>query len=186
MTTLVRNSPPSATDKLRRLIWMATWLFVFRFTPVPLHGWRTFVLRCFGAQIGKHAAIYPDVRLWAPWNLELGTNVTVGGGVELYCVGKIKLGNRVIVSQRSFLCTATHDIHSASFDLVAGDIVVEENAWIAAEALIGPGVTIGTNAVVAARAVVFRNVESSQVVAGNPARPISRRSAEARNVLKHL
>lgn len=183
---LSRCSPPDTSDKLRRLMWMAAWLLLFRFTPVPLHGWRTLLLRWFGARIGKHVAIYPDARVWAPWNLEIGANVTVGAGVELYCVGQIKLGDQVIVSQRSFLCTASHDIHSPSFDLVAGDIVVDDNAWIAAEALIGPGVTVGKNAVVAARAVVFRNVAPSEVVAGNPAQPISERSVAGRNHLKHL
>jgi putative colanic acid biosynthesis acetyltransferase WcaF len=177
--------PPSLADKLRRALWGAIWLLLFRPTPVPLHGWRRLLLRMFGAKVGAGAAIYPSALVWAPWNVSIGANATVGGGADIYAVGRCMIGDHAIISQRAFLCGASHNIQSPTFDLVVGDIEVGANAWVAAEAFVGPGVKIGEGAVVAARAVAIRDVPEWLVVGGNPARTIGRRPAEARNLLRH-
>jgi putative colanic acid biosynthesis acetyltransferase WcaF len=126
------------------------------------------------------------VRIWAPWNVRIGHNVTIGGGVEIYAVGKITIGDNTIVSQRAYLCGASHDVSSPTFDLMIGDIKIGNNVWIAAEAFIGPGVTIGDNAIVAARSVVARDVAPWTIVAGNPARVVGERAKTGQNHIKRV
>jgi putative colanic acid biosynthesis acetyltransferase WcaF len=158
-------------------------LLAFRLTPVPLHGWRRIVLRFFGAHVAPRSAIYPSVRIWAPWNLQIGTAATVGPGVSLYNVAPIKIGEDAVISQGSYLCTATHDHLADDFALMVAPIEVGSNAWVAAEAFIAPGITIGESAVIGARSTVTRCVKDFTIVAGNPASPIATRPENARNNL---
>jgi putative colanic acid biosynthesis acetyltransferase WcaF len=165
-------------------MWRIAWTLSCRFTPAPLHSWRSSVMRVFGARIGRNCAVYPDVNIWAPWKVVLGDNVTIGPGAELYSVGMITVDDFGIISQSSLLCTATHDPNAPDFCLQISPIRVGRHSWIAAGAFIGPGVNLGEGAVVGARAVVTRNVASWTVVAGNPAREIAQRSRAARNHLR--
>ena len=98
--------------------------------------------------------------------------------VDCYCVDKIKLGKDVVVSQYSFLCTASHDYKDSSFPLVTAPISIEKNAWIAADVFLGPGVTVGEGAVVGARSTVFNNVDRNTVIAGSPPRLIGERGSD--------
>lgn len=162
-------------NKFLRQVWHAFWFFFFRPTPVFLHPWRSFLLRLFGSKIEGRVYVYPDVRIFAPWNLTLKEGSSLGPGVDCYCVDKIEVGPGAVVSQRTFLCTASHDIRSRLFELVTAPISIGGYAWIAAEAFIGPGVNVGEGAVVGARACVIKGVKPWTVVAGNPARQIKRR-----------
>jgi putative colanic acid biosynthesis acetyltransferase WcaF len=180
---LVRRPPPSVGNKLKRGLWQGVWLLAFRLSPVPLHAWRRLILRLFGAQIGANSAIYPSVRIWAPWNLRVGAAATVGPGVNLYNVAPIIIGEDAVISQGSHLCTATHDHQSADFALMVAPIGIGPNAWVAAEAFVAPGVSIGKSAVIGATSTVTRSVTDYTIVAGNPAKPIGRRPEDARNDL---
>ena len=104
----------------------------------------------FGAAIGRHARVMPSARVWAPWNLSLGEDACLGHDVDCYCVAPVSVGAHATVSQYTFLCTATHDPADAHMRLQAAPIVVEDQAWICADVFVGPGVTIGENAVVTA------------------------------------
>ena len=180
---LTRCPPPSLANKLRRGVWQIAYQVAFRLTPISLHGWRRLVLRLFGARIGPGCAIYPSVRIWAPWNLSAKRSVTIGPQVNVYNVATVELGEDVIVSQGSHLCTATHDHLSEDFSLMAGPITVGPNAWIAADAFVAPGVSIGRSAVVGARSTVTRPVPEYSIVAGSPAKVIGTRPETARNGL---
>jgi len=127
------------------------------------------LLRCFGARIGAGAHPYPAARIWAPWQLEMGADSCLADGVDCYNVAPIRLGRGAVVSQRAFLCAATHDYADPAFPLVAREISIGDRAWVAAEAFVGPGVTVGEGAVVGARAVATKDVEPWTVVGGNPA-----------------
>lgn len=175
--------PPPLSDKLRRAVWQLVCLVLFRPSPVPLHGWRRGILRLFGAKVGARVAVYPGASIYAPWNLELGDGTTIGGGTRIYSVDRIILGPRAVVSQGAHLCTATHDLRSPGFELTAAPIRIGADAWVAADAFVGPGVEIGNGSVVAARGVVVRSVGAWQIVAGNPARPVGERPVTARNSL---
>ena len=137
--------------------------------------WRIFLLKRFGAKIGKGCSIAPSCRIWAPWNMDLSDCVCLAAGVDFYCVSPIRIEKHVTVSQRAFLCSASHDISSLARPLIHSPIIIEEHAWICAEAFVGAGVTVGEGAVVGARAVVMRDVEPWAVVAGNPAKFVKTR-----------
>lgn len=163
-------------ERILRLLWNIVWLFFCRATPSwGFRGWRLFILKCFGAKAGKGCVVYPSCKIWAPWNLEMGDYVCLAEDVDCYTVAPIKLGNKVSVSQRSFLCSASHDISDVNRPLTFAPIVIRDFSWIAAQAFVGPGVTIGEGAVVGACAVVTKDVEPWTVVAGNPARVIKKR-----------
>ena len=163
-------SPHSRTNQLMRLLWRVVWLFAYRPSPTVFHAWRRFLLRMFGAKIAGNAYPHPSVKIWAPWNLEMGPLSCLGPYVDCYSVDRIVIGSRATISQYSFLCAATHEYRLLHRPVVTSPIVIAEQAWVAADAFIGPGVTIGEGAVVGARASVYRDVAPWTVVAGNPAR----------------
>lgn len=165
-----------ARNRLVRACWSLAYLLLFRPTPRwALNGWRASLLRIFGARIGRGSRIHPSVRIWAPWNLEIGDYVAVAEGVELYSVAKIKIGSKCAVSQRSFICTASHDITSLKRPLTHAPIEVGDHVWIAAESMVHPGVTVSDGVIVAARSVLRDSPEAWTVWAGNPARCVGAR-----------
>lgn len=181
---LVRRPPPSIANKLARAAWGIVRVLLFRPTPAPLHAWRRLILRGFGARVGSRVAVYPSADIWAPWNLTIEEGATIGGGAIIYNVDHITVGRYAVISQGAHLCTASHDHNAPTFDLMTASIRVGEEAWVAAEAFIGPGVTIANGAVVGARAVVVKSVDERAVVVGNPAKAVGMRAIEGRNRLR--
>jgi putative colanic acid biosynthesis acetyltransferase WcaF len=179
------NQPPpdsftgpsfSLGNRLARALWAIAHLLLVRWTPRPFHAWRAFVLRLFGAKLGRNCHIYAGAVIWAPWNLEAGDECGVADGAVLYNQAPIILGRRVVISQGSHLCTGTHDYENPNFPLVAKPIVVGDQAWIAAESFVHPGITIGEGAVIGARSVVTKDMPAWMVCVGNPCQPIKPRA----------
>ena len=169
------------SNKAGRFLWGFCRLFFFRPFSLPIfNSWRLFILRIFGAKIGSGCKISSSVKVWAPWNLEIGQQTAIGPEAGCYSPGKIILGNKVVISQHAYLCTASHDYNKKENPLITRPIIVRDYAWIAAGAYIGMGVTIGEGAVVGARAVVTRDVMPWTVVAGNPAMFIKNRKLESK------
>lgn len=166
----------SLKNRIARAVWGIACAVLFRPSPRPFHAWRNFVLRIFGAKIGRGCHIYPKVRIWAPWNLVCAEEVGIGDGATLYSQAPITLGRRVVISQGAHLCTGSHDYESEGFELFAKPITVGDHAWLAAECFVHPGVSIGEGAVVGARSVVTRDVPAWMVCAGNPCKPIKART----------
>jgi len=165
----------SLRHRLLRVLWGVTWALLAAWTPPPLRRWRAFLLRRFGAKIATTASIYGSARIWYPPNLTVGAFATIGPGATVYCADKIVLEDHAIVSQGAQLCGAGHDIEDPAFQTVAKPIVIGRRAWVAAEAFVGPGVTIGEGAVLGARGCAFRNLEAWTVYGGNPARALKLR-----------
>ena len=168
----------SLAHRLFRLIWNLAWLALASWTPAPLHRWRVWLLNCFGAHIHDTAHVYGSAKVWYPPNLTMGARSCLGPNVNCYCMAPIRLGNGSIVSQGSHLCAGMHDIEDPDFQLIVKPINISSCAWVAAEAFVGPGVTIGEWAVLGARAVVFKDMEPFSVYVGNPALLIKYRSAK--------
>ena len=166
----------SLTQRLARGLWQLSWLLLARWTPRPFHAWRVLLLQRWGARIGAGCLVYADVVIWAPWHLSMADGAAIGDGAEIYNVAPISLGVRAVVSQKAFLCSASHDHRREDFPLTSAPITVGDRAWVAARAIVLPGITIGAGAVVAAGSVVTRNVVPGCTVAGNPARVV--RAAE--------
>lgn len=167
--------PPSVANRLGRFAFVVVWLLLARPTPPALHAWRRMLLRLFGAKIGRGAAIYGSAKVWAPWNLIMEPGACLAREVNCYNVAVVTLKRGCVVSQGAHLCSATHDFRAAGFPLTSAPIIVGEDAWVAAEAFVGPGVTIGKRAVLGARAVAVKGVPAATIAAGNPARIIGRR-----------
>ena len=132
-------------------------------------------MRLWGTRTHHRCSFFPSIQIWAPWNLSTGRGVAIDEDVDLYNVASIKLGHFVSISRRAFLCTASHDISDVRRPLIYKPIIVGNGVWIGAEAIICPGVTIGDGAVVAAGAVVTKDVPAWAVVGGNPAQVIKER-----------
>ena len=165
----------SLQNRLARAVWNMVYWTLFWPSPNVLHFWRVFILRLFGATVGKRVHVYPGVKIWAPWNLELGDQCGIASGVILYSQGKIKLGKKVVISQGALVCAGTHDYTDPGFPLITKPIKIEDHVWIAAEAFIHPGITIGEGAVIGARSVVTKDMPSWMVCAGHPSIPFKKR-----------
>ena len=161
--------------RLYRVCWALTWALLASWTPPQFVGWRRLLLRAFGAKVASTANVYASARIWHPGNLELGAFACIGRGVTAYSMAKITLGPYALVSQGAHLCAGAHDFEDPNFQLYARPITLDHRAWVAAEAFVGPGVTIGEGAVLGARAVAFSDLEPWTVYAGNPAQKIKPR-----------
>lgn len=161
--------------RLLRLLWSLVWNVFGIWTPTPLHKWRWLLLRLFGAKLAVSAKVYPGVHVWYPPNLVMKDYACLGRGVNCYCMDTITIGRYAVVSQSASLCGGTHDIGDRFFQLVTRPINLADNVWVAAEAFVGPGVTIGEGAVLGARAVLMKDLGPWMVAVGNPARVLRRR-----------
>ncbi len=172
-----REGGPSFSVRHRtlRLAWGIAWALLAAWTPAPLHRWRAFLLRLFGARLARNARVHGSTRIWYPLHLVMEENTLIGRGAIIYCIAPVRIGRGAVISQGAHLCTGSHDIDDASFQLTARPITVGANAWVAAEAFVGLGVSIGEGAVLGARGVAFGDLAAWTVYAGNPARPIRAR-----------
>ncbi len=152
------------------LLWWLVQAIVFPLTPHFWHGARAAVLRGFGARIGQGVCIRPTARFTYPWKVEIGDYSWIGDDVVLYSLDQITIGQHCVISQQSYLCTGSHDIHDPAFGLKTAPIRVGNGVWIAADCFIAPGVQIGANAVIGARSTVFNDMPEQQVCWGHPCR----------------
>lgn len=162
------------SDYLRRALW-ALLQPLWRLSPRWCWGWRRTLLRAFGARIGAGVRLYPAATIQQPWHLSIGPGCTIAWDVTIYCLGPVSIGADVVISQGAHLCAGDHNIRDPGFPVLKRPITVGDGVWIAADAFIGPGLSIGERAVVGARAVVMRDVPDGAVVAGNPARVVGQR-----------
>lgn len=162
---------PSFTlgNRIYRAIWGITWALLASWTPPMLRGWRRWLLRRFGATVAPTANVYSSARIWSPANLVIDHRATIGREVNVYSMGPIHIHAHAIISQGAHLCAGTHDIESPTFQLRTRPIIIGERAWIAADAFVGPGVTVGEGAVLGARGCAMRDLDPWTVYSGNPA-----------------
>lgn len=165
----------SRSALFKRALWEVLGAPLFALSPRPLWGWRRALLRAFGAEIGANVHIHPSVEIAIPWTLTIGPDVGIGHRAILYGLGPITIGAGSTVSQYAHLCAGTHDHRRADFPLRKPPITLGEGVWVCADAFVGPGVSIGDGAIIAARAVAVRAVPAGMMVGGNPARPIGAR-----------
>jgi putative colanic acid biosynthesis acetyltransferase WcaF len=133
------------------------------------------LLRLFGARIGVGVYIKPRVNVHFPWKLDVGEHSWIGEETFLLNMEPIVIGAHCCVSQRAFLCTGNHDYRQVNMPFRNRSIVIEDGAWVGAQAFVGPGVTVGSEAVVAAGSVVTRSLPRGMRCAGNPCVPLGPR-----------
>jgi putative colanic acid biosynthesis acetyltransferase WcaF len=152
-------------------LWWIVQATLFAISPQFMFGWRRWLLRLFGAKVGRGVLLRPSVRVTYPWNVSIGDYAWVGDDVVLYSLGEIEIGEHAVVSQRSYLCAASHDYTRVDFPIYARKVTLEAQAWLATDVFVAPGVTIGKGAVVGARSSVFHDLPPMMVCVGSPARP---------------
>ncbi|MEB3273177.1 MAG: WcaF family extracellular polysaccharide biosynthesis acetyltransferase [Prochlorothrix sp.] len=171
----LRSYSPSNSDRGRsRLIILLWWLLqaiVFPLSHHSAHNIRCALLRLFGAKIGQRVHIRPTARFTYPWNVTLSDDVWVGDDAVFYSIAPIWVGCHAVVSQETYLCTASHDVRDPGFGLVTGSIAVGNGAWVATRCFVGPGVRIGANAVIGVNSTVLQDMPPNQVCFGTPCRP---------------
>lgn len=161
---------------VRRVLWGVVWTLLFRPSPRPkFDGWRCFLLRLFGAKVGRKVLIANTVKVLYPWELEIGDGSWVGWDVDIYNYAKVSIGTNSVVSQYTYLCTGSHEYTKRSFPLVFDPIRIGDGAWVAAGCFVAPGVTVGDGAIVASRSVVTKDVPAGWICAGHPCKPIKER-----------
>ncbi len=159
-------------------LWWLVQSILFRTSPQFMYGWRVFLLRLFGAKIGKKVIIRSSVKITYPWKLSIGNYSWIGDDVDLYTLGEIDIGNHVVISQRSYLCTGSHDYCQTNFEIYQKPIKIHDQVWIATDVFIAPGVTIDKGSVVGVRSSVFKNIPSNKICVGTPAKIIRERIRE--------
>ncbi|MFC0263917.1 putative colanic acid biosynthesis acetyltransferase [Fontibacter flavus] len=163
-------------NQLARFFWNLVWAVFARPLPRSIgNSWKLFLLRLFGAKVHSKAVVYSSVHVYMPWNLEMKAFSCLSPEVDCYNVDKITIGAHATVSQKTYLCAASHDISKPNHPLVTAPITIQDQAWVGASAYIGMGVTIGQGAVVGATASVYKDVAPWTVVGGNPAKFIKKR-----------
>lgn len=171
----LRNYDQSFFDRGRPgwyvLLWWLVQGVAFPLTPHPFNSVRCSLLRLFGAQIGRQVLIRPTARFTYPWKVQIGDYSWVGDNVVFYSLDFIQVGEHCVISQKTYLCTGSHDTEDASFQLVTAPIAIGNGAWVAADCFVAPGVQIGANAVVGARSTVLSSLPAQQVCWGTPCRP---------------
>ncbi|TAE56296.1 MAG: colanic acid biosynthesis acetyltransferase WcaF [Nostocales cyanobacterium] len=161
------------------LLWWLVQAVAFPLTPHPFNVIRCAILRLFGAKIGQGVVIRPTARFTYPWKVTIGDYSWVGDDVVFYSLEQINIGEHCVVSQKSYLCTGSHDIKDPTFSLQTASITIGNGAWVATDCFIAPGVNIGANAVIGARSSVFTNIPPGQVCWGTPCKPQYQRTVNS-------
>jgi putative colanic acid biosynthesis acetyltransferase WcaF len=160
---------------ISRTLWYYLNAWFLKSYLIPVSSFRVFLLRLFGARIGKGVVIKPGVNVKYPWHLKVGDYVWIGEGVWIDNLTMITIGNNVCLSQGAMLLTGNHDYKKQSFDLMVEGITLEDGVWIGAKSLVGPGVNAQSHAVLSAQSVISKNMDAYTIYAGNPAVPVRKR-----------
>ncbi|MGH1397480.1 MAG: hormogonium polysaccharide biosynthesis acetyltransferase HpsU [Trichormus sp.] len=153
------------------LLWWLVQAIAFPLTLHSFNGVRCWLLRLFGARIGKSVFIRPTARFTYPWKVAIGDYSWIGDDVVIYSLDEIHIGEHCVISQKSYLCTGSHDIQDPAFGLKTASITIGNGVWVATDCFVAPGVQIGANSVIGARSSVFTDIPSGQVCWGSPCRP---------------
>ena len=163
-----------------QLWWLVQAIF-FSTSPQFLYGYRRFLLRMFGAKIGKNVIIRPSVKITYPWKVSIGDYSWIGDDVVLYSLGEIDIGKNVVISQKSYICSASHDYNKIDFPIYSKRNIIEDECWLATDVYVSPGLTIGKGSVIGARSSVYKDMPSGWVCYGNPAKPVKQRIEKKNN-----
>ena len=160
---------------IKRVIWYCLSALIFDSYLLPISRIKCIILRLFGASVGTNVIIKPLVRIKYPWYLRVGDNVWIGESVWIDNLAQVDIGRNVCISQNVYLLTGNHDYKDIRFNLIIGDIKVEDGAWLGASSVICPGVTVSFNSVVTAGSILQQNTRQNCIYGGNPAEYIQAR-----------
>ncbi len=157
--------------------WWVIQTLLFKTSPQCMYAWRRFLLRCFGAQIGSKVKVRPSVHIQFPWKVAIGDYSWIGDDVVLYSLGDITIGKNVVISQKSYLCTGSHNYADKNFAIYSLPITIEDSCWLATDVFVSPGIVIRNGTVVGARSSVFHSLPAGKICFGTPAVVVKNRPA---------
>lgn len=159
----------------RQLLWYFIGHPILASYWLPMSWLKVGTLRLFGAKIGKKVRIKPGVKVKFPWRLQVGDYVWIGEDTWIDNLALVELQSHVCISQGVFFCTGNHDWSHPNFALKIASIHIEEGCWIAAKAMVGPGVRARKASVLCIGSVATEDLDEMTIYAGNPAQPIKSR-----------
>jgi putative colanic acid biosynthesis acetyltransferase WcaF len=142
---------------------------------LPVSGFKVRLLKLFGASVGKKIIIKPYVNIKYPWKLKIGDHCWIGENVWIDNLSHIYIGNNVCISQGAMLLTGNHDYTKESFDLIVGEITLEDGVWIGAQAVVCPGVVCASHSILTVKSVATKNMDAYMIYQGNPASAVKQR-----------
>ena len=163
-------------NKFFILLWRIVNFALFKPSPYVMFGFRNFLLRLFGAKIGKGVRIRSSAMIHCPWKFEIGDHSWIGYNCDLYNLCELSIGSNVSLAHNITICGSSHDVYKISFDIIKlGKIEIQDEVWIANNVFIGPEVKIGKGAVLGANSSTFKDLDAGTIYVGNPAIPIKKR-----------
>jgi len=157
---------------LKRILWHYVNGFVFKTSLFPVYGIKIALLRLFGAKIGQQVEIKPNVNIKYPWNLTIADEVWIGEDVWIDSLVMVTIGSNVCISQGAMILTGSHNYKKTSFNLITGEVVLEDGVWIGAKAVVNQGITIASHSVLTTGSIATKNLEAYSIYQGNPATKI--------------
>ena len=161
---------------VKRTLWFFANSIFMQSSFFPMMGFKIWMLRKFGAKIGKGVFIKPSVNIKYPWNLEIGDYSWIGENVWIDNLAKVKIGSNVCISQGAMLLCGNHNYKKPTFDLMVGEITLEDGSWVGAQSVVCPGVTLHTHAVLGVGSVAHHDLDAYGIYQGNPARKVRERT----------
>ena len=162
--------------KAKQLLWYFVNILILKNSLIVFSGWKVFVLKLFGASIGKGVVIKPIVNIKYPWKLHIGNNSWIGESVWIDNLSDVTIGSNVTVSQGAVLLTGSHDHTKETFDFLSSPIILEDGVWIGAKAIVFGGVTCHTHSILGMNSVAEKNLNAYVIYKGNPAVPVIERN----------
>lgn len=141
----------------------------------PVNGIKVFLLKLFGARIGPGLVIKPSVNIKSPWLLKAGAHCWIGEHVWIDNLVPVSLGDNCCLSQGAMLLTGNHNYKKSTFDLITGEIHLEDGVWIGAKAVVCPGVKCRSHALLTVGSVATSTLEAYSIYQGNPAQKVRER-----------
>lgn len=163
---------------LKRVLWYFCNVLFIKNGWNPSSGLKVAVLRAFGAKIGRGVMIKPCVNVKYPWNLEVGDYAWIGENVWIDNLVKVTIGSNAVLSQGAMLLCGNHNYKKSTFDLMVGEIHIEDGAWVGAQCTVCPGVTLHSHSVLTVGSIATKDCEAYCIYQGNPAKKVKERVME--------
>jgi putative colanic acid biosynthesis acetyltransferase WcaF len=153
-------------------LWWLVQSTLFQWSPQFLYNWRSFLLKMFGAEIGKNVKVRSTVKITYPWKVKIGDFSWIGDNSVLYSLGDIQIGSHVAIAHRVYLNTGGHHYQKLAFNIFSKPIIIENECWVTNDVYVAPGVRIGEGTIVGARSSVFKDLPAGKICTGTPATPV--------------
>ncbi len=157
-------------------LWVLSWTSL-----IPIHTFRILAYKLAGVKVDKGVHFHIGTNFYDPQGVEVGEGTIIGRNVFLDGRAKLKIGNHVDIASEVMIYNSEHDINSEDFVAHSAPVEIGNHVFVGPRSIILPGVKIGQGAVVAAGAVVTKDVPEFAIVGGVPAKVIGERQLKNPN-----